>query len=127
MKGNNHKEIMEFWEKMRKEKGINGEIARKPPVTPGKGGLPSPTQAEADAEAEVFCSLGQLLGAVNILLIEAYEFSKCRNLHGIVAGMDIFLDRTGLKKEWIPIIPDGLDIPLFEFAKSTDEGGGSDG
>ena len=32
--------------------GHKGGRPQKPPVTPGKGGLPSPTQAEADAEAE---------------------------------------------------------------------------
>ena len=104
----------------------------KPPVTPGKGGLPTRTQAEADAEAdaeaeaeaEEMCTIGQLLGAVNILLIEAYEFGKHRNLNGIMAGMNIFLDRTGLKKQWVSVIPEGLDHPLFEFASSAE--GGSD-
>ena len=32
--------------------GHKGGRPQKPPVTPGKGGLPSPTQAEADADAE---------------------------------------------------------------------------
>ena len=32
--------------------GHNGGRPQNPPVTPGKGGLPSPTQAEADAEAD---------------------------------------------------------------------------
>ena len=32
--------------------GHKGGRPQKPPVTPGKGGLPSPTQAEADAEAD---------------------------------------------------------------------------
>lgn len=32
--------------------GHKGGRPQKPPVTPGKGGLPSPTQAEAEAEAE---------------------------------------------------------------------------
>ena len=32
--------------------GHKGGRPQKPPVTPGRGGLPSPTQAEADADAE---------------------------------------------------------------------------
>ena len=32
--------------------GHKGGRPQKPPVTPGKGGLPPPTQAEADAEAD---------------------------------------------------------------------------
>ena len=61
------------------------------------------------------CSSMELLGAVNTLLIEAYEFSKSRNIEGIVAGMNIFMERLNLKKEWMPVIPEGLDHPLFEM------------
>lgn len=61
------------------------------------------------------CTLLEFLGAVNTLLIEAYDFSKSRNLEGIMAGMNIFMERMNLKKEWMPVIPEGCDHPLFEM------------
>jgi hypothetical protein len=90
-----NKQLKKFQERMKEEKGMGG--------------------------MQLSCNLLEFMGAVNILLIDAYEFDRRRDLRGITGAMNVFLERTGLKKRWIPVIPEGLDHPLFELDMLVDD------